>query len=68
MRIGLITGEYPPDEGGVGDFTQEIGKGLAALIHDVHVITSKSPVSNLRSRCIVKSMTGGGVVGSRYSE
>lgn len=49
MRIGLITGEYPPDEGGVGDFTQEIGKGLAALSHDVHVITSKSPVSSLQS-------------------
>jgi glycosyltransferase involved in cell wall biosynthesis len=49
MRIGLVTGEYPPDEGGVGDFTQEIGKGLAALGHDVHVLTSKSPVSSLQS-------------------
>jgi glycosyltransferase involved in cell wall biosynthesis len=49
MRIGLITGEYPPEQGGVGDFTHEIGKGLADLGHDVHVITSESPVSSLQS-------------------
>ncbi|MBN1814003.1 MAG: glycosyltransferase family 4 protein [Anaerolineae bacterium] len=49
MRIGLITGEYPPDQGGVGDFTRELGKGLAALGHDVHVITGESPISNLQS-------------------
>ena len=24
MRIGLITGEYPPDQGGVGDYTREL--------------------------------------------
>jgi glycosyltransferase involved in cell wall biosynthesis len=42
MRIGLITGEYPPDQGGVGDFTHELGKALAALGHEVHVITSAS--------------------------
>jgi glycosyltransferase involved in cell wall biosynthesis len=50
MRIGLITGEYPPDQGGVGDFTYELGKGLAALGHDVHVITEKSQISNLKSQ------------------
>jgi glycosyltransferase involved in cell wall biosynthesis len=55
MRVGLITGEYPPDQGGVGDFTRELGKGLAVLGHDVHVITSKwqvasgkRPISNLQ--------------------
>jgi glycosyltransferase involved in cell wall biosynthesis len=42
MRIGLITGEYPPDQGGVGDFTHELGRALAALGHEVHVITSAS--------------------------
>ena len=42
MRIGLITGEYPPDQGGVGDFTHELGQALAALDHEVHVITSAS--------------------------
>jgi len=39
MRIGLVTGEYPPDQGGVGDFTRELGQALAALGHDVHVLT-----------------------------
>jgi hypothetical protein len=45
MRIGLITGKYPPGQGGVVNFTREIGKALAALSHDAHVITGdlKSP-------------------------
>jgi glycosyltransferase involved in cell wall biosynthesis len=30
-------------QGGVGDFTNELGKALAALGHKVHVITSASP-------------------------
>ncbi|MBN1976943.1 MAG: glycosyltransferase family 4 protein [Anaerolineae bacterium] len=47
MRIGLVSGEYPPDQGGVGDFTREIGKALAALGHDVHVITGKSQIVRL---------------------
>jgi glycosyltransferase involved in cell wall biosynthesis len=56
MRIGLVTGEYPPMQGGVGDFTREIGKGLSSLGHDVHVLTSKRqlasvnpPISDLQS-------------------
>jgi glycosyltransferase involved in cell wall biosynthesis len=39
MRIGLVTGEYPPDQGGVGDFTRELGLALADLGHEVHVLT-----------------------------
>ena len=39
MRIGLITGEYPPMQGGVGDFTREIGRALSALGHTVHIVT-----------------------------
>jgi glycosyltransferase involved in cell wall biosynthesis len=42
MRIGLITGEYPPDQGGVGDFTHELGQSLASLGYEVHVITHAS--------------------------
>jgi glycosyltransferase involved in cell wall biosynthesis len=42
MRIGLITGEYPPDQGGVGDFTHELGQSLASLGYDIHVITHAS--------------------------
>ena len=39
MRIGLVTGEFPPDQGGVGDFTLKLGEALAHLGHDVHVLT-----------------------------
>jgi hypothetical protein len=31
MKIGLITGEYPPMQGGVGAFTQELARAMAAL-------------------------------------
>ncbi len=40
MRIGLVTGEYPPMQGGVGDFTRELALALAALGHEPHVITN----------------------------
>jgi glycosyltransferase involved in cell wall biosynthesis len=40
MRIGLISGEYPPMQGGVGDYTHELGEALAALGVEVSVITS----------------------------
>lgn len=39
MRIGLLTGEFPPMQGGVGDFTRELALALAALGEDVQVIT-----------------------------
>jgi len=42
MKVCLITGEYPPDQGGVGDFTHELEQALATLGHEVHVITSAS--------------------------
>ena len=41
MRIGLITGEYPPMQGGVGDFTRELARALIALGHEPHVITRR---------------------------
>ena len=42
MKIGLVTGEYPPMEGGVGAFTQELAQAMANLGHDIHIITSKA--------------------------
>jgi glycosyltransferase involved in cell wall biosynthesis len=50
MRIGLITGEYPPDQGGVGDFTRELGRALAALDHEIHVITTQSQITHHESQ------------------
>lgn len=40
MRIGLVTGEYPPMEGGVGAFTQELARELAVIGHEIFIISS----------------------------
>ncbi|MBI5033080.1 MAG: glycosyltransferase family 4 protein [Chloroflexi bacterium] len=40
MRVLFITGEFPPMQGGVGDCTNEIAKGLVACGVDVRVLTS----------------------------
>ncbi len=42
MKIDLITGEFPPLQGGVGDFTRELARALAAQGHTVRVLTSRS--------------------------
>jgi glycosyltransferase involved in cell wall biosynthesis len=39
MKLGLVTGEFPPMQGGVGDYTYELACALAALGVEVHVIT-----------------------------
>lgn len=41
LKIGLVTGEFPPMEGGVGAFTQELAIALHALGHDVSIFTSR---------------------------
>lgn len=38
MRIGLVTGEYPPLRGGVGDYSAMLAGRWAALGHEVHVL------------------------------
>ena len=49
MKIGLVTAEYAPMQGGVGDFTREVGRALAVLGHEVHVITNlKSQIPNTK--------------------
>ena len=47
MRIGQITGEYPPMQGGVGAFTQELARGLVSLGHDVFVFTDHRAANGL---------------------
>ena len=34
----VITGEYPPQPGGVGDYTAQVAAGLAAAGDEVHVL------------------------------
>ncbi len=40
MRIAIVTAEYPPLEGGVGDFTRQLGLALIAQGHELHILTS----------------------------
>jgi len=54
MRIGLVTGEFPPLEGGVGAFTEQLGRALKALGHEVHVITSIRARPDDAPRTLVK--------------
>lgn len=42
MRIGLITAEYPPAIGGVGDHSARLAAALVELGHTVQVVTTGS--------------------------
>src|SRR5688572_21568097 len=39
MRIGIITGEYPPLQGGIGGYTDILSKRLASLGHEVFIFS-----------------------------
>lgn len=41
LRVLFITGEYPPMQGGVGDYTWKLGAALTRLGLDIHVLTSQ---------------------------
>lgn len=44
MRIGMIAGEYPPMQGGVGAYTQILSRELARQGHDLFVLASPGTV------------------------
>lgn len=56
MRIGLITGEYPPLQGGISDYTDILARNLTAQGHAVHIFSdaraeqqqASIPVTRLR--------------------
>ncbi len=39
MKIGLITGEFPPMPGGVGDFTKSLAERIRDRGHQVHILS-----------------------------
>ena len=41
----ILTGEYPPDCGGVGDYTAQVARALAAAGEDVTVVRPRPPVA-----------------------
>ncbi len=46
MRIGIITGEYPPMQGGVGAYTQILARNLLELGHHVNIIAPEGSIEN----------------------
>jgi glycosyltransferase involved in cell wall biosynthesis len=61
MRILFVTGEFPPMQGGVGDYTREIGLALRDLGCPVHVLTSTDagPVPGLTVHPVVERWNWG---------
>jgi glycosyltransferase involved in cell wall biosynthesis len=53
MKLGFVTGEFPPMQGGVGDYTHELACGLAALGAEVHVITTHSSLGIRHSSFVI---------------
>jgi polysaccharide biosynthesis protein PslF len=43
LRVLMLTGEYPPQRGGVADYTARLADGLRQLGHQVSVLTSQAP-------------------------
>lgn len=46
MRIGIVTGEYPPMQGGVGAYTAILAQHLNDCGHDIHLFSTRQAQSN----------------------
>lgn len=44
MRIGIITGEYPPLQGGIGGYTDILSKRLSILGHELFIFSESRAV------------------------
>jgi glycosyltransferase involved in cell wall biosynthesis len=58
-RWHLITGEYPPRQGGVADYTALLAAALAMAGSDVHVWTTEGPDSGTTDGVTVHRPAGG---------
>src|SRR5258708_37673776 len=59
LRIGLITGEYPPMHGGVGDFTHELARELTQQGHQPYVLTTTQTPSDIADEINVSGQVSG---------
>jgi len=55
----ILTGEYPPDYGGVADYTAIIAKELAASSCEVHIWCPGEPAMQIAGSSIVHRLRGG---------
>lgn len=45
MKIGLITGEFPPMPGGVGDFTRRLAEEIRQQGQEIHILSRQGSTS-----------------------
>ena len=60
MRIGLLSGEYPPQEGGLGAYTHVLGRTLADHGHDLFVLAGPG-AREANSRMRLESVPNWGI-------
>lgn len=58
MKIGLISGEFPPMPGGVGDFTRILAENIAAQGHSVFLL---SRAGSAHGQLPISAVSGWGV-------
>jgi glycosyltransferase involved in cell wall biosynthesis len=56
----IITGEYPPDTGGVSDYTRLVARGLAAAGDEVHVWTPRRAADEACDEAVLMHRLPGG--------
>lgn len=60
MRILLLSAEYPPQQGGVGDYTVNLAHALAQRHVEVAVLTSSGDVQENNSLTVMRTVRGWG--------
>jgi len=67
LRCLMVTGEYPPMQGGVADFTRILGQHLEALDVEVYLLTSTEAAAtaqaNPRVRAVIERWSWGELYG-----
>ena len=58
MKIGLISGEFPPMPGGIGDFTRSLAGRIREHGHEVHILSRRGSSSETLN---VSALSGWGL-------
>lgn len=60
LRVLLISGEYPPEVGGVGDYTQQLSDALRARGYAVSVLTGRKAAPAMSDPQVLRCAPGWG--------